>query len=91
MFARWAGGISVGCNRKSNSYKFITDDGDVDESRTLERNPILERWYVDKLADVKATPWSTRVTEAAVRVDMGAEVDGHPRRQFQTSRPRLAE
>jgi hypothetical protein len=78
MSARWAGGIFVGYNRKSNSYKFITDDGNVDESRALQRKPILERWDVDRLADVKVTPWSTRVTEAAVRVDMGAEVDGHP-------------
>ena len=65
-------------NRKSNSYTFITGDGNVDESRAFQRKPILERWDVDTLADVKVTPWSTRVMESAVRVDMGAEVDGHP-------------
>ena len=27
---------------------------------------------------MKVTPWSMRVTDAAVRVEMGAGVDGHP-------------
>ena len=78
MSARWAGGVFVGYNRSSNSYRFITEAGDVHESRALQRKPILERWDADRLADVKVTPWSMRMTEAAVRVDMGAEIEGHP-------------
>ena len=77
MSAGWAGGIFVGYNRKSNSYRSMTDDGKVDGPRALQGKPTLQRWDVDKLANVKVAPWSMRITEVAVRVDMGAEVEGH--------------
>ena len=55
-----------------------TDGGHAHESRALQRKPIFERWDAERLAGIKVTPWSMRVTDAAVRVEMGAEVDGHP-------------
>ena len=78
MSARWGVGIFIGYNRSSNSYRFSTAEGDVHESRALQRKPILERWDPEKPADIKVTPWSMRITEAAVKVAMGAEVDGQP-------------
>ena len=65
MSARWVGGIFVGYNRKSNSYRIIDDNGDVQRSRALARKPMAERWSVEALSEIKATPWSIMPRDGA--------------------------
>ena len=59
MGAQWKEAVFVGYHRSSNSYILI-DDGSVAHSRSITRRAAQERWSVDALANVKATPWSIR-------------------------------
>jgi len=59
MGAKQAEGMFVGYNRGSNTFTVITDDGKV-EARSMTRMPVPDRWSADKLAKIKATPWSLR-------------------------------
>jgi hypothetical protein len=53
------GGVFVGYHRSSNTSTLATADGKV-EARSLTRRPEPNRWSAEKLAEIKATPWSRR-------------------------------
>ena len=78
MSARWAKGTFIGYQRGSNSYRLIDSEGVHQESRAVQRKPAQEKWDSVALEKIQVTPWSLRTVDAAVRVDLGAEVAGHP-------------
>ena len=45
--------------KSSNSYVAGTDDG-VAAARTIYRRPLENRWSVERITRLTATPWSTR-------------------------------
>jgi len=78
MSARWGQGTFVGYQRSSNTYRVVDVDGELRETRAVQRKPAQEKWDSVALEKVQVTPWSLRTTDEAVRVDLGAEVSGHP-------------
>ncbi len=67
-------GNFLGYNKTSNSYRILTEDGEITKARALTARPIQDRWDAEKFANVVVTPWSTRKREDAVRSSLGAEV-----------------
>jgi hypothetical protein len=59
MGAKWLEGVFLGFGRSSNSYIIGTDDGVVN-ARTIYRRPSENRWNLDRVSRLTATPWSTR-------------------------------
>ena len=69
-----AEGTFIGYNRSANTYILATPDGQKMESRSVTRRPEQNRWSTDKLAEIKATPWSTREkAEPVVRFEQAGE------------------
>ena len=59
MVTRWFVGVSLGFNRSAKSCAIATSESIV-KCRSLCRRLIENRWSVQKILQVKATPWSTR-------------------------------
>ena len=59
MGARWDEGIFLGYHRSSNVYIVATPRG-ITTARSLKRRPMANRWCSEKLAAIRATPWSER-------------------------------
>ena len=59
MGTKWLEGIFLGLGRPSNSCMVGTDDGVV-AARTVYRRPLENRWPVDRITRLIATPWSLR-------------------------------
>ena len=57
MGTRWLVGVFLGFGRPANTYVIGTDDGIVN-ARTIYRRPLENRWALDKVARLTATPWS---------------------------------
>ena len=57
MGTKWLEGTFLGFGRSSNSYMIGTDDGVV-AARTIYRRPLENRWSVDRITRLVATPWS---------------------------------
>jgi hypothetical protein len=71
-------GVFMGYTRNANTFIIMTDDGKV-EARSLVRRPEANRWSADRLASIKATPWSLREkAEAEVRFEQPAEEAAAP-------------
>ena len=78
MGATQAEGTFVGYNRNANTFIIMADDGKV-EARSLVRRPEPNRWSADRLAAIKATPWSFREKpETAVRFEQPAGESAEP-------------
>ena len=73
MGTRWREGIFVGYSRTSNVYLVINEDG-LQESRSIRRRPIDDRWRPEDVAAIAVTPWSERVrVPAEVRLQAPRE------------------
>ncbi len=72
-------GIFIGYHKGSNSYRVITETGDVTKSRALQSVAFEERWDVDRIKAIKTTPWSLRILTAPEAVEMGEPVEKHPK------------
>ena len=59
MGAKWLEGLFLGFSRSSNSYMIGTEDGVV-AARSIYRRPAANRWSVDRVTSLTATPWSVR-------------------------------
>ncbi len=57
---RWLEATFVGFSRASNAYVLITPENTVVTARSLYRRPMSNRWQGERLAQITATPWSTR-------------------------------
>ncbi len=100
MGTRWREGIFLGYSRSANVYIVGTESGIV-TSRSLTRRPILNRWSSERLAALKATPWSEREKpevqvrfqeEAAVRDEQPAAPAAAPSlRRFRINKKDLEE
>ena len=78
MGATQAEDTFVGYNRNANTFIIMADDGKV-EARSLVRRPEPNRWSADRLAAIKATPWSFREKpETAVRFEQPAGESAEP-------------
>ncbi|MBS94029.1 MAG: hypothetical protein CL799_06265 [Chromatiales bacterium] len=71
-------GVFIGYHKTSNSYRVITDDGNLVKTRAMQRLPMENRWDAEKLKNIVVTPWSLRAANAPEKVDMGPEVEKHP-------------
>ena len=60
MGTRWLEGTFVGFSRASNAYIVITPENQVVTARSIYRRPMSNRWRAERLAQITATPWSTR-------------------------------
>ena len=96
MGTKWLEGIFMGYNRSSNTYRVIGKEG-LDSPRSLMRRPEPDRWSADKLAEIKATPWSerqipdltVRFDEAATKVDPTATAAPTAPREFRINQSDL--
>ena len=77
MGPRLMEGIFLGYKRESNSYRVYTANGEVVESRALQRKPLQDRWSAEGIEAIASTPWSLRTREAAKRVPLGEDVEKH--------------
>ena len=59
MGTKWLEGLFLGFSRSSNSYMIGTEDGVV-AARSIYRRPAANRWSVDRVTSLTATPWSVR-------------------------------
>ena len=59
MGTKWGEGTYLGHSFSSNTYVLGAPKG-LEEARAIQRRPESERWSADALADIAATPWSTR-------------------------------
>ena len=71
MGPRMLRGTFLGYNKFSNSYRVITEAGDVAKARGLNPRPFDDRWNDEILADVVVTPWSIRRREEPRAVELG--------------------
>ena len=54
--ARWAPGVWLGRKWGGITHRIATEHGVV-EARAVQRRPLTERWSMEELAAVRATPW----------------------------------
>ncbi len=60
MADRWLQGIFLGYRKSSSSYILGIDTG-IATSRAVQRRPLENRWDLEAISQLKATPWSTMV------------------------------
>ena len=78
MGSRWLEGVFLGYNRSSNSYVIATEAGTV-SARSLYRRPIANRWSLERISAIVATPWSLREKpDREARLAENAEEQGTP-------------
>ena len=77
MGPRLMEGVFLGYKRESNSYRVYSKDGEVVESRAIQRKPMQDRWSAEDVESITSTPWTMRTREQARRVPLGEEVDKH--------------
>ncbi len=79
MGTRWRDGIFLGFHRSANVYMICGDEG-ILTARSLMRRPPTERWSPDRLAEIRATPWSVRERpEVRLRFQEGRPPERSPR------------
>ena len=65
--ARWASGVWLG-KRWKNIEHLVHTNGEVTKCRAVSRNPLEERWRLDAIESIVATPWIHRPhTDEGVR------------------------
>ena len=72
--ARMFPGQFVGYSCFSNKYPVATETGDVVKVRSLLRRPEADRWNVDKLKAITATPWGLRASSSPAAMELGQPV-----------------
>ena len=75
MSARALPGVFLGYSRVSNSYRIGLPTGDITESRAVQRLPMENRWRLDALQEVRATPWSLRPKNEGTIIEFGEDVE----------------
>ncbi len=75
MASRMLPGIFIGYSRVSNTYRIAVSSGEIVESRAIQRRPLEDRWRVEELKAVSATPWSIRNVDEPSTIDFGAETE----------------
>ena len=77
MSARMLRGTFLGYNKFSNSYRVMTDEGNIVKARGLSSRAYGDRWEDKILADITVTPWSLRRREEPRAVELGERVSKH--------------
>ena len=86
MGAQGREGVFLGYSRTSNTYIVGNSEG-ITKTRSITRRPLSERWRVDALAGIQATPWSIRdKAQARARFAEAAPVAGPT---AETTAPRM--
>ena len=67
-------GSFLGYNKVSNTYRILSEDGELIKARALKARPFEGRWNAEKRSAVTVTPWATRRREDAVRSELGPPV-----------------
>ena len=89
MAPRQFPGIFLGYNKASNTYRIMTNDGNMVKARGLQARPEDEKWEPERLKAITVTPWDLRKRAEAVKVDVGPEVERHePPEHAPVSNPR---
>ena len=70
-------GTFVGYHKASNTYRVITEEGDLVKTRGLMRRPLADRWHPEVLEKITVTPWSLRAIKSPDRIELGEEVEKH--------------
>ena len=77
MASRMLPGMFLGYSRLSSAYRIAVSTGEIVESRAIQRRPLEDRWKVEELKAVSATPWSLRSVEKPSVIDFGIEKEKH--------------
>ena len=77
MGPRLRDGVFLGYKLSSNSYIVADEQGNVVESRAVQRRPMEQRWDRAAVESLTITPWSLRETSGAKRVELGEEAPKH--------------
>ena len=89
MGPRMLRGTLLGYNKFSNSYRILTEKGDVTRGRGLNSRPFSERWDEKILQEITVTPWSLRRRELPRTVELGEPTEKHePPQATAPSNPR---
>ena len=88
MGPRLLPGIFLGYRRDANTYVIGLENGKMTESRAVTRRPMADRWKGELVEGITDTPWTTRTTAPAARIEFGDAVDAHPAHPEQPSLPR---
>ena len=73
MGARMFPGTMLGYSHLSNTYVVATEDGDVIKIRSVLRRPEGDRWNLDKVKGIVATPWSLRASSSPAAMGMAGQ------------------
>ena len=57
MAPRWKLGTFLRYSRESNSYVLHSDEDGYTTSRAVMRRPVEDRWKMEKIQNIKVTPW----------------------------------
>ncbi len=68
-------GTFFGYNKVSNSYRIMTENGDMVKARSLTARPIEDRWHPEVLKATTVTPWRLRKKEDAAKSQLGPPVE----------------
>ena len=77
MGPRLREGTFLGYKRQSNSYVTADEQGNVVETRAMQRKPMEHRWSKEAIESLKVTPWNLRSTHKAKRIELGEAVPKH--------------
>ena len=77
MGPRMLPGTFLGYNKFSNSYRVLTEIGEVVKARGLNSRSFQERWNKEILAGIAVTPWNLRRRDPPKAVDLGDRVQEH--------------
>ncbi len=88
MGTQWREAVFLGYSRNANTYIVGNIHGTV-ATRSLMRRPMDNRWSRERLAQIRATPWSERViVDPRVRFEEPAEVEPSPPAPERAIQPR---
>ena len=78
MGARMFPGTMMGYSHLSNTYIVATEAGDIIKIRSVLRRPEADRWNLDVIKGLVATPWSVRAKSAPGAMELGEPVAKDP-------------
>ena len=77
MGPRMLRGTLMGYNKFSNSYRILTEKGDIIKGRGLNSRPFEDRWDAKILENIVVTPWDLRPRAAPHAVELGEPIQKH--------------
>ncbi len=86
MGPRMFKGTFLGYNKFSNSYRILTESGEMIKARGLNSRSFQERWDANILQEITITPWNLRRRDPPVAVELGERVE----RPAQTPEPSIS-